>query len=197
MSERREQLKQGERAAWIGIITYFFLSLIKILTGISFSSKALVADGLNNLTDIINSVILLIGLKIAQAPADTDHHYGHLRAETVATIISAIFMGLVGLEVIWQGAKALYLGAENPPHSYALIVAIASSIIMFVVYIYNIRLGKRLQSEAVIAVAYDNRSDSLVSLGAFIGILGAIAGWYWLDAVTAILVGIIIPDRWL
>src|SRR5690606_3463501 len=93
-------LRRGERGAWLSIGAYIFLSAIKLAFGIAGSSEALKADGLNHLTDIIASVAVLVGLRISQTPPDDNHHYGHLRAETVASLLASFIMAVIGLQVL-------------------------------------------------------------------------------------------------
>lgn len=103
MEENYKNLKIAQRGASISLIVYIMLTILKLTVGYFTNSKALAADGLNNSTDIISSLAIIIGLKIARKPADEDHAYGHLRAETVAALIAAIIMIAVGADVIYNG----------------------------------------------------------------------------------------------
>jgi len=185
-------LRQGEKGAWISIGAYIILSAVKLTIGILGSSKALMADGLNNTTDIIASIAVLIGLRISQRPPDKNHRYGHLRAETVASLIASFIMAVVGLQVLADAVQSFWSTEKEAPSGLTAIVAIVSAIVMFLVYLYNIRLSKRINSTALKAAAYDNRSDALVSVGTSIGILGAIFGFPIIDTITAFIIGIII-----
>ena len=98
-------LRQGEKGAWLSIGTYLLLSSTKLTIGYIGTSEALKADGLNNTTDIIASIAVLIGLRIAQRPPDSNHQYGHLRAETVASLVASFIMLVVGLQVLSQFSK--------------------------------------------------------------------------------------------
>ncbi len=187
-----DNLKAGEKGAWLSILTYIFLSVSKLLFGFFGNSEALLADGLNNSTDVIASIAVLVGLKIARKPPDKNHQYGHFRAETIASLIAAFIMISVGIQVIIEGVKSLANEGNIIPDMFTGWVALISSIIMFFVYFYNINLAKKINSQSIKAAAKDNLSDSLVSIGAFIGISGSQFGFYWLDTVTAIIVGIII-----
>lgn len=187
-----KNLREGEKGAWISIFTYIFLSALKLTIGLIGTSEALKADGLNNTTDIIASVAVLVGLRISQRPPDQDHHYGHLRAETVSSLIASFIMAVVGLQVVFNAIKKLTTGEHQVPSLMTAVVAIVCGVIMYVVYMYNIRLATRIKSSAVKATAYDNRSDALVSFGTAIGILGAIFGFPVIDSITAILVGLLI-----
>lgn len=187
-----KNLREGERGAWVSIFTYIFLSALKLIVGLVGTSEALKADGLNNTTDIIASVAVLVGLRISQRPPDKDHHYGHLRAETVSSLIASFIMAVVGLQVVFSAIKKFIVGEHQAPSLLTAIVAVFCGVVMYIVYMYNIRLATRIKSSAVKAAAYDNRSDALVSFGTAVGILGAIFGFPMIDSITAIIVGIII-----
>ncbi|MBJ6360277.1 cation diffusion facilitator family transporter [Paenibacillus sp. GCM10012307] len=187
-----EKIKQGERGAWVSIGSYLVLSALKLIIGYLFLSSALLADGFNNLTDIVASLAVLIGLRISQKPPDKDHPYGHFRAETIAALIASFIMATVGLQVLISAVRSLFEGTEETPGMVAFWVAVAAAICMYVVYRYNDRLARRIDNHALMAAAKDNLSDALVSTGAAVGILGARMGLSWLDAAAAVVVGIII-----
>lgn len=185
-------LRQGEKGAWISIGAYLALSILKLTVGVMGSSAALKADGLNNTTDIIASIAVLVGLRISQRPPDSNHHYGHLRAETIASLLASFIMAVVGLQVLVDAFQALQEPDKEAPSLITAIVAIFSAGVMYFVYLYNIRLSKRINSTAVKAAAYDNRSDALVSVGTTIGIVGGIYGFPIIDTVTAFIIGLLI-----
>ena len=157
-----------------------------------FFSEALQADGLNNTTDIIASVAVLIGLRISRRPPDQNHKYGRFRAETTATLIASLIMAAAGIQVLVQAVMTFFEDTIRIPGMVTAWTALFCGIVMFVVYRYNLKLAKRTNSSAVMAAAQDNRSDAFVSLGAFVGILGAQFGLNWLDPFAATAVGVII-----
>lgn len=113
--ERYNELRQGETGAWVSIIAYVILSAVKLLIGYVFHSEALSADGLNNTTDIIASLAVLIGLRISQKPPDEDHPYGHFRAENIASLVASFIMMLVGLQVLLSAAgRSSHLSIKRP-----------------------------------------------------------------------------------
>ena len=179
------------KGAWLLIGTYLLLSSTKLTIGY-IGTSALKADGLNNTTDIIASIAVLIGLRISQKPPDSNHQYGHLRAETVASLVASFIMLIVGLEVLVSSLKSLWESADTTPSLLTAYVAIGSATVMYVVYRYNLALAKQIHSAAIKAAAYDNRSDALVSIGMAIGIFGAIYGFPIIDTLTAIVVAFII-----
>jgi len=190
--ELYDNLRKGEKGAWLSIGTYLFLSAIKLGVGFWGDSEALKADGLNNVTDIVASVAVLIGLRISQKPPDDNHHYGHLKAETIASLLASFIMAVIGLQVLLNSVKTVFNPSLEPPSPLTAVVAFFSAAIMYGVYRYNLKLSREIKSSAVRAAAYDNRSDALVSIGAGIGIIGAILGAPLIDSITAFLVGLII-----
>ncbi len=182
----------AEKGAWVSIIAYMSLSLLKLISGYLFHSKALIADGLNNTTDIIASVAVLIGLKLSIKPPDADHPYGHSRSETIASLIASFIMTTIGIEVLINASRSLIANKQVVPNLTAGFVAIFSALIMLMVYLYNSKLAKRIKSHALKAAAMDNLSDAFVSIGAFIGIIGAQFNLPWLDPLAALAVGIMI-----
>lgn len=185
-------IKQGEVGAWISIIAYMALSVVKLTIGSSSGSEALFADGLNNSTDVIASIAVLVGLRISRKPPDRNHRYGHFRAETVAALIASFIMCSVAVQVIYQAISKFLEPSIQSPDMISAWTAICCAVVMFLVYRYNIRLAQKINSGALMAAAKDNRSDALVSIGAFIGIVGAQLGLAWLDPLAALIVGVII-----
>jgi cation diffusion facilitator family transporter len=187
--EKYRNLKLGERGAIISILAYLFLSIIKLAVGYISDSSALRADGLNNATDIIASIAVLIGLRLAQRPPDHDHGYGHWKSETIASMIASFIMFAVGIQVLVDGIGSLFQGRNETPDILAAYVGLLSAVIMYGVYRYNKRLAQRIDSKAVMAASKDNISDAWVSVGAAIGIFGSQLNMPWLDTLTAIIVG--------
>ncbi|MEF2290951.1 MULTISPECIES: cation diffusion facilitator family transporter [Virgibacillus] len=187
-----DNLKKGEKGAWISIFAYIVLAASKLVVAALGNSEALRADGLNNASDVVASIAVLIGLKISRKPPDEDHHYGHFRAETIASLFAAFIMMLVGIQVIIETVQSILKQHYVQPDMLTAWTALVAAIIMFMVYFYNLRLSKAVASSALYAAAQDNRSDALVSIGAFIGIIGAQFGLFWLDPIAGLVVGFII-----
>lgn len=187
-----DDIKQGEKGAWVSIAAYLALSALKLVAGYWFVSGALVADGFNNLTDIVASVAVLIGLRISQKPPDKDHPYGHFRAETIAALVASFIMATVGIQVLITAVKSIFDGEPTTPNLISAWVALFAAACMGAVYVYNSRLARKINNQALQAAAKDNLSDALVSVGAAVGIIGAQFGMPWLDPVAAIAVGLVI-----
>ncbi|RCX20496.1 cation diffusion facilitator family transporter [Fontibacillus phaseoli] len=185
-------LKLGEKGAIISIVAYVCLSAIKLIIGFMSNSEALKADGLNNATDIVASLAVLIGLRLAQRPADKDHMYGHWKAETVASLVSSFIMMAVGLQVLFGAVPSIFGGKSESPDLIAGWTGIFCAAVMYFVYRYNKKLATQIKSQAVMAAAKDNISDAWVSFGTVVGIVGSQFGLPWLDPLTAVAVGLLI-----
>lgn len=192
MPDVYEEIRRGEKGAWVSIAAYLVLSAFKIICGYLLFSSALLADGFNNVTDIVASIAVLIGLRISQKPPDSDHAYGHFRAETVAALIASFIMAAVGLQVLVEAVRSIFEGGKKEPDILGAGVAVISAVVMLGVYLYNRRLARAINNQALMAAAKDNLSDAMVSIGAAVGIIGAQFGLPWLDTVAAILVGLLI-----
>ncbi|KKC46517.1 MULTISPECIES: cation diffusion facilitator family transporter [Paenibacillus] len=190
--KRYDNLKLGERGAVISILAYICLSALKLIIGYASNSEALRADGLNNATDIVASIAVWIGLRLAQRPADEDHPYGHWKSETIASLVASFIMMAVGLQVLYEAVMSMFEGKEQSPDLIAAWTGLASAAVMYFVYRHNKKLAAKINSQAVMAAAKDNISDAFVSIGTVIGIIGSQFHLPWLDPLTAVLVGFII-----
>lgn len=190
--ERMREMVEAQKGAWLSIGAYLLLAIGKIIVGFWAHSEAVSADGMNNVTDILLSIAILVGLKVSLQPADEDHHYGHEKAETVATLVAASFMVIVGFDVWVSAIMTMWNQKLVEIHPIAMWISFISAVVMFGVSSYNSRLSKKTGSSALAAAAKDNRSDAWVSIGAVIGIVGTWTGLSWLDAVSAIVIGFLI-----
>lgn len=187
------------QATWIGIFANLFLTIIKGLGGFLSGSKALIADALHSASDIVSSVVILFAVRISNKPPDKEHPYGHGKAENIASIIVALLLIVVGIEISISSIKILF--GQNPlaPTQVALYIIIFSIILKEILFQYKMRLGKKYKSTALISDAWHHRSDSLSSLAALIGVGGAILGeklelplLIYGDAVAGVVVSIIV-----
>ncbi|MCS4487148.1 cation diffusion facilitator family transporter [Staphylococcus americanisciuri] len=183
---------QAKKGAWLSIITYTLLTILKVLYGWLADSRGLMADGINNATDVISSIAILIALHISMKPVDKNHPYGHYRSEFIAALIASFIMFAVSIQVIVTGVQHFYKGNFHQPSQSAIVVGLVSSFIMFIVFLYNRNLARKVKSSALKAASYDNLSDALVSLGTVIGIMGVYLGVPMLDTLSAIVIGLLI-----
>ncbi len=183
---------QSQKGAWLSVATYCLLAAAKLTVGWLSGSQAIAADAINNATDVLGSAAVLLGVKIAQRPADDEHRYGHERAEGVASLVVATIMGLASLEVGRGAVLALISPERGAPAAWSLWVALGSAAILLAVYTYNLRLARHTGSKALEAAAYDHLSDFFISVGAAAGILGSQVGWRWADPLAGLLVAALI-----
>lgn len=146
-------------AGLIGITSNFFLFVIKLIVGTLFSSIAVTADAVNNLTDAGSSIIVLVGFKLSRKPADEKHPYGHARAEYITGFLVSVVILLLGIELI----KASFHKVLNPdPINFSyltIIVLIVSILVKLWQGIINKNLGRRINSTALIATGQDSMND--------------------------------------
>lgn len=155
----------GTRAGIIGILCNLILCAFKIIVGAASASISIVADGLNNLSDMGSSVITMIGFKIAGKPADKDHPYGHGRMEYMSAFIVAMLILLVGVELFKESVSALISGEKLPRYGTVAIVVLCVSVVLkFLMYLFNKILGKAINSETLSATAQDSVNDSITTL---------------------------------
>ncbi|WP_232695507.1 cation diffusion facilitator family transporter [Brevibacillus daliensis] len=190
--QRYDNLKLGEKGAIISIIAYICLSTLKLFIGYTANSEALRADGLNNATDIVASLSVLIGLRLSRKPADKDHPYGHWKAEAVASLIASFIMMAVGLQVLYEAISSVVQGKHGSPDLISAWTGLFCAVVMYFVYRYNKNLATQINSQSLMAAAKDNLSDAWVSIGTVIGIVGAQFNLPWFDSLAAVLVGFLI-----
>ena len=180
----------------MGSVGNLVLLSFKFVAGIVAGSSAMVADAVHSLSDFLTDLIVLVFVRIGAKPQDESHDYGHGKFETLATLFVAL--GLVGaaIGIIVSGALkiARWLKGETleAPGMLALWAALLSIVVKEVLFRITIAKGKALESPAVIANAWHHRSDALSSIGAAIGIGGAILlgqRWAVLDPLASIVVG--------
>ncbi len=185
-------LRIAQRGAYISLVTYIILSILKFVVGTTYNSAALKADSLNNLTDIFVSVAVLLGLKISVKPADKNHPYGHMKTENITTLIVSFIIMFVGIEVISSNIPKLIQGDYSEPSTMTIWVSFISGIIMILVYLFNWKLAIKTKSTSLKSAAKDNLSDALVSIGTGIGLIFTQFGLPIIDIILAVILGFII-----
>ncbi|MDR7666106.1 cation diffusion facilitator family transporter [Methanosarcina sp. Z-7115] len=183
----------------VSMIFNFLLTAFKFAAGILGNSSAMIADAAHSLSDFITDIAVIVGLKIARKPRDSTHNYGHGKIETLAAAFIGLVLVAAAFGIFWGGLQkviAFYDGKGLPePSKTALAAAIVSIVVKEWLYRYTIVCGRELKSDAVIANAWDHRSDAFSSVGTMIGIGGAIflgGNWVVLDPIAAIVLSFFI-----
>ncbi len=195
----RENTRAIIIATWIGIIVNILLTILKGIGGALSGSRALLADALHSASDVVGSVVILFAVKISNKPPDEEHPYGHGKAENIASIIVALLLILVGIEISISSIKVFFGELPKAPGTLALIILLASVIIKEILFYYKLFLGRKYHSTALISEAWHHRSDSLSSLAALAGVGLALLGekfhlsfLVYGDAVAGIIVSAIV-----
>lgn len=188
MNQSQSNLKLAERGALISIVAYLILSAAKLATGHLLHSSSLVADGFNNLSDIISNVALLIGIRLARQPADRDHRFGHWKIEDLASLVTSIIMFYVGFDVLRDTVQKILSRETTVIDPLGAIVGVGSALVMFAVYLHNRNLAKKAQSKALKAAAKDNLSDVVTSLGTSVAIGASALNYPIVDQLVAIVI---------
>ena len=140
---QNENLKIAQRGAYLSLVVYIILSIAKYVTGFIYNSAAVRADALNNMTDIVVSIAVIVGLKISIKPADKNHPYGHLKSENISTLLVSFIIMFVGIQVVIENAPRLLTHDKHVPSPVTILVSIISGLIMLGVYVINHRLAKK------------------------------------------------------
>lgn len=181
------------RVTVVGGVIDLLLGVVKIVVGQLAHSQALVADGVHSLSDLVTDFMVIWAAKHASRAPDAEHPYGHQRIETLGSIILGILLCAVAVGIAYNAVATLLKGAAPPePGVAAMAVAILSVLSKEAIYHYTMRAARRLQSDLLRSNAWHSRSDALSSIVVIIGLAGAMLGHGYLDAVAAVVVGVMI-----
>lgn len=189
---QKEKLETAQKGAFLSLIVYIILSVTKFIVGYLYDSAAVKADSLNNMTDIIVSLAVIIGLKISIKPADQNHPYGHLKSENISSLLVSFIIMFVGIQVIIENVPELFTNEHHTPNIINIYVSVISGLIMLAVFYINQRIANHTQSSSLNSAAKDNLSDALVSLGTAIGLVFTQFGFPIIDTILAIILGLLI-----
>ena len=191
--EREDQIR---RITLIGSAGNVLLVIVKFIAGVAGRSSAMIADAVHSLSDLLTDFIVLLFVGISARPQDASHDYGHGKFETLASLMVSIALIGAAIGIIVSGASkfAAWLGGADlqSPGKVALWVAVISIVVKELMYQFTARKGRDLESQALVANAWHHRSDALSSIGAAIGIAGAVligGRWTVLDPLASIVVG--------
>lgn len=192
--------QKANRITIFGSIVNVVLTALKFIAGISGHSQAMIADAIHSLSDFVTDIVVLFGMFFSKKPVDNDHRYGHGKFETISTAVIAIVLGYVGFKMGFDGVHrimhVIQLGVfPEKPSAIAFWAAIISIAGKEILYQVTAKIGKEIESPAIIANAWHHRSDAFSSIGTAIGIGVASfvgASWTILDPIAAIVVSVFI-----
>jgi cation diffusion facilitator family transporter len=181
------------RVTLVGGAVNLVLAAGKVVLGFIGQSQALIADGIHSLSDLISDIFVLVATRFGSQGPDAEHPYGHGRFETVATVGIGLLLLVVAAGFVYDAALRL-MNFEDlwAPGWIALGAALVSVLAKEALYRYTIAASRRVRSRLIEANAWHHRSDVLSSLVVIVGVIGAMAGFAWFDAVAAIVVAVMI-----
>ncbi|MFH2068970.1 MAG: cation diffusion facilitator family transporter [Candidatus Omnitrophota bacterium] len=192
MLSRAERYLAGRKNILVALVINTGLFFFKMFAGVLGHSQAMVTDAFETLSDIVAVFVVLFGLRVAAQPKDTSHPYGHGKFETMAAAFCAIFLLVFGFGFMYRGVFSVLTHYRTIPTFLPLIAAIFSIVFKEWLYRYTIRVGRRINSPALIASAWHHRSDAFSSIPTFLGILGARVGFPFMDPLAAAITSIFI-----
>lgn len=163
-------LETGRRITWIGIAVNVVLVGLKLLGGFAGRSRALIADAVHSLSDLVTDFVVLVGLHFLGKKEDAEHPYGHGKIETLATLGVGSVLLAAAVKIGYDAATAVAGGELPAPHRYTIAIAAASIVAKELLYQATVRVGRRVGSEAMVANAWHHRSDAWSSVVTLIGV---------------------------
>ena len=192
--------ERDRKSLWavnLGLGINIVLSFVKTFFGIVGHSPALLAEGINSVSDVAYYVVAGIFVRLANKPADTEHPYGHRQLESIASLVVGAFVVSTAVVVFWDSVDKIWdlidgKLASQGASPLALWIALGTVVIKIVLFFYVRGLGEQTQNPVVIALAYDHRNDVFSASAASIGIFLGQRGLPWVDPLAGALVALLI-----
>lgn len=189
--EQRRRVAQ--RSTWGSVVVNIVLTVLQLFAGLWAHSQALVADAIHSLSDLMSDFLVLVVNRHSHQAADDDHHYGHQRYETAASLVLGLLLLAVAVGMLW-GAIDRLTNAEGIPKVEALALYVAAGTLLAkeLLFRYLLTAAEQVRSSMLVANAWHARSDAASSLVVALGILGNLLGYPLLDPVAALIVGLMV-----
>lgn len=181
-----DRYKVTKKAGLYGMLGNIFLLIIKGSIGIIFKSQSMIADSVNSASDIFASLMTWIGNKIASEPQDSNHNYGHGKAEYIFSLFISISMIVISFKLLYDATLTLIYGSKIQFSILLVIVCIITIIVKLALYIYTNNLCKKFNNILLKANSKDHRNDCIVTTFTLISILFTLFGITWLDGIVGI-----------
>jgi cation diffusion facilitator family transporter len=182
---------------WLSIGLNVVLFAVKLLLGLAIGSLAVVSDAFHSLSDVLTSVVVVVGFRLAGSPPDAKHPFGHGRFETIASMAVSSLLVLTGLRLLYSSAVSLIASSNvHEVHSGvgAVTIMLASAAIKEWLALFSIDIGRRIRSEALQADGWHHRSDAISAVLAAAALVGSMYGVHWLDPAAGMLVSVLIAQ---
>jgi cation diffusion facilitator family transporter len=192
--------ERDRKSIWavnLGLGVNIFLAAIKTFFGVLGHSPALLAEGINSVSDVAYYVVASIFVRLANRPADNEHPYGHRQLESIASLVVGSFVVATAIKVFWDSVDKMWdlLDGESTDmgaHPFALYVALGTVVIKVFLFFYIRKIGRETHNPVVNALAYDHRNDIFSASAASIGIFLGQRGYPWVDPLAGALVALLI-----
>ena len=182
----------GKACSVVGMLSNVLLFLGKLAVGTISGSVAITADAVNNLSDASSNIVSLLGFKLADKPADEDHPYGHGRYEYLSGMMVAVMILVIGVELMKGSIEKIFHPTAVSLSWPTVIVLLGSIGVKLWMSIFNRRIGKKIDSQTLIATADDSRNDvistSVVLLSTVIGHFTGLMLDGWMGAIVALFI---------
>jgi cation diffusion facilitator family transporter len=183
----------AKRSTLVSVAVNLVLTAVQVGVGVFAHSQALIADGIHSLSDLISDFVVLLANRHSRKEADEDHHYGHHRYETAASLVLGGLLLSVGIGMLWSAVHKLgdpeLIPKVKPVALYVALVALVTKELLFR---YMLAAAERVRSSMLVANAWHARSDAASSLVVSLGIIGNLLGYPLLDPVAALIVGFMV-----
>jgi cation diffusion facilitator family transporter len=181
------------RVSVTSIVINIALSAIKLVAGMVSHSSALISDAVHSASDVISTIIVMVGINISSKQPDKEHPYGHERLESISALLLSIILCATGFMIGISGVKNIITGNLTTITGYvALVSAVFSILVKEWQYRYTRAVAKRVHSDSLMADAWHHRSDALSSVGSSIGIIGAMLGLPIMDSIASMVICVFI-----
>lgn len=196
MSSRRVtgDLAAGLRVTWVGMAVNVLLIVLKLWAGTIGRSQALVADGIHSISDLFSDLVVVLGLRWGRKEADEDHHFGHARIETSASLIIGFLLLAVAVWIAVNAVTGIYQHRQSSPTLITISVALVSILLKEGLYWYTLSVGKRIKSPVLLGNAWHHRSDALSSVAVLVGVVAVYLNpnWHIADSIATLVVSVFI-----
>ncbi len=192
MTSIGQRLDSPEASTKLSLAANVLLLILKTAGGFWGGSRALIADSINSLLDLVANSAVWIGIRLAKKPADSDHQYGHGNADVIAASFVAIIIFVTGIFITYDSIAIIVKQEFKIPAFYATLIALFTIILKQILYIYTKKVGAKFKSPAVLANAQDHKSDVYASSGALVGIIFSQLGYPILDPIGGLWVSFFI-----
>ena len=192
-----ESRKKTNRAINTGLSFNTGLAVSKIVFGIFGNSAALLADGINSVSDVIYYIVVKVFIHISYKPADDEHPYGHRQMESIAALVVGAFVITTAVAIFWNSINTVFRIVSGTEVSdgvkfVSLVVALITIVIKIGLTYFTYKVGNKEKSAAIMALAHDHRNDIFAGTGALVGIILARLGIPWGDPIAGAIVSVII-----